>query len=235
MFNQKAERAETKRVQYIFQLLEEHYPRAETALEYGDPFQLFVATVLSAQTTDEQVNRITAGLFPRAGTPQLLARMEQAELEKYLQGCGLFRQKSRFLIEASRLILDKHSGQVPDRFDQLVALPGAGRKTANVVLNSAFNQPALAVDTHVYRVARRLGLAAGNKVEQVEEELKAKLSPHQWGAAHHRLITHGRRVCNARRPRCSECMLHLYCPSKLEYTKRNPEEGSNELGRTEEY
>ncbi len=231
MFNQNAEIAETKRVQLIFKLLEEHYPRAETALQFGDPFQLFVATVLSAQTTDEQVNRITARLFPRAGTPQQIARMDQAELEQYLKGCGLFRHKSRFLIEASRSILEKHGGQVPDTFVELVALPGAGRKTANVVLSNAFNQPALAVDTHVYRVARRLGLAAGNKVEQVEEELKAKLPPHQWGATHHRLITHGRRVCKARRPRCAECMLHRYCPSKLEYSNKNSEEDASDLGR----
>jgi endonuclease III len=231
MFNQNAEEAETQRALHIFKLLTEHYPQAETALKFADPFQLFVATVLSAQTTDEQVNRITAVLFPRAGSPRKIAQMKQHELEQYLKGCGLFRQKSRFLIEASRKILEKHGGRIPNSFEELVALPGAGRKTANVVLYNAFGHPAFAVDTHVYRVSRRLGLAAGKKVEQVEEELKAILPPAEWGAAHHRLITHGRRVCKARRPRCSECMLHQHCPSKLEYTNRDSEESSNGLGK----
>ncbi len=183
-------------------------------MHFANPFQLFVATVLSAQTTDEQVNRITAKLFPRADTPEKLARMKQAELEGYLKGCGLYRQKSRFLIEASRIILEKHGGNVPDTFEDLVALPGVGRKTANVVLSNAFNKPALAVDTHVFRVSRRLGLASGKKVEQVEEELKALLPPHEWGKVHHRLIADGRRICKALKPQCGHCVLGPYCPSR---------------------
>jgi len=192
---------------------------------------LFVAVVLSARTTDEQVNRITAKLFPRAGTPQQLARMQESELAQYIQGCGLYRHKSRYLIEASRIILDKHGGLVPDHFEQLVALPGVGRKTANVVLNSAFRKNALAVDTHVYRVSKRLGLASGNRVKQVEEELKELLSPPEWGAAHHRLIAHGRKTCTARRPRCAECFVYRYCPSKEQYISEHTEEGSDGLGK----
>ncbi|HOL17165.1 MAG TPA: endonuclease III [Bacillota bacterium] len=214
MFSRNHEEAEAKRIHTIFTLLEQLYPGAQTALHFANPFQLLVATVLSAQTTDEQVNRITAKLFPRAGSPEKLARMERAELERYLQGCGLFRQKSRFLIEASRIIVEKHGGKVPDTFEALVALPGVGRKTANVILSNAFNKPALAVDTHVFRVARRLGLAAGKKVEQVEEELKALLPPHEWGRVHHRLIAHGRRICKALQPQCGDCLLGPCCPSR---------------------
>lgn len=220
---------ENERVQRIFNLLRVRYPHVKTALKYDSPFQLFIATVLSAQTTDEQVNRITAKLFQRAGIPQQLAEMEQEELEHYLKGCGLFRQKSRFLIEASKIIVQKHGGRLPDTFDELVSLPGAGRKTANVVLYSAFGKPALAVDTHVFRVSRRLGLASGKRVEQVEEALKAHLPPAQWGAAHHRLITHGRKICKARLPQCVACFLLPYCPSKGEYKNEKSEEESHDL------
>lgn len=208
---------EYRRIQIVFELLKKQFPRAETALNFADPYQLFVATMLSAQTTDEQVNRITPKLFQRASTLKELSQMDRAELEQYLHGCGLFRNKSRYLIEASHIILQKHGGQVPDRYEQLTALPGVGRKTANVILNIAFRKPALAVDTHIFRVARRLGLAFSKKAEQVEEELKQLLPPQEWGAAHHRLIAHGRKVCKARRPLCHECNLHQYCPSKVQY------------------
>lgn len=194
--------------------MEHHYPRAETRLNYRSPFQLFVATVLSAQTTDEQVNRISEKLFYAIPTARDMAKMEPTELEPYLKGCGLYRVKSRYLVEAAVKIVRDYGGRLPDRFEDLAALPGAGRKTANVVLNSAFGKPALAVDTHVYRVSRRLGLAVGPGVEKVEQELKEKLPEHQWGAAHHRLIAHGRRLCTARAPQCKECFLSGHCPSK---------------------
>lgn len=231
MFNKHAKEPESGRVRRIVALLEKRYRLAETALNFKDPFQLFVAVVLSARTTDEQVNRTTAKLFLDIGTPQEMAQMRPAELERYLKGCGLFRQKSRYLIEASRIIMEKHGGELPDTFEELVALPGAGPKTANVILNSAFGQPALAVDTHVYRVSRRLGLATSDRADRVEEELKALIPREKWGALHHRLIAHGRRVCQARKPGCGECILYQLCPSKVIYIKGKPEEGSDDLGK----
>ncbi len=207
------------RIRRIFALLRENYPRAETRLHFDSPFQLFVAAVLSAQTTDEQVNQVTGELFKAAPTPHRMAQMEPNQLEPFLRGCGLYRQKSRYLVEASRKIVHEHGGRLPARFEDLTALPGAGRKTANVVLSSAFGIPALAVDTHVYRVSKRLGLAAGPGVEQVERELMSKLPPAEWAAAHHRLITHGRQVCLARRPKCGACFLGELCPQRRSIKK----------------
>lgn len=195
----------------IISLLERQYPHARTRLVYSDPFQLLVAVLLSAQTTDEQVNRITEKLFAVAPTPQHMARFQPEELEPYLRGCGLYRNKSRYLVEASRKIVQDFGGRVPDNFADLLALPGIGRKSANVILSVAFGKPALAVDTHVFRVARRLGLASGKSPEEVEAELKAILPPEKWGQAHHWLIAHGRAVCKARNPRCGQCILRGCC------------------------
>lgn len=209
----RLEEMENKRIDNIFKILKDLYPTASTVLNYGNPFQLFVATVLSAQTTDAQVNRITRKLFKRAGTPGQMAQMQPEELVPYLKSCGLFRQKSRYLVEAGRLIMEKYDGLLPDNYEDLVSLPGAGRKTANVVLNNAFGKPALAVDTHVFRVSRRLGLASGKTTGEVESELVSILPPDQWGPAHHRLIAHGRKICKARRPDCPECPLASCCPA----------------------
>lgn len=211
MLNRVKVEAEQERVRQIFSLLERHYPHARTGLHYANSFQLFVAVLLSAQTTDEQVNRITAPLFAAVPTPQKMAKMKPEELEPYLKGCGLYRNKSRYLVRASRMIVDSFGGVLPDNFDDLILLPGIGRKSANVILNIAFGEPALAVDTHVFRVALRLGLASAKSAAGVEDELKEKLPPGEWGAAHHRLIAHGRAVCRARRPRCSDCILKDYC------------------------
>ena len=232
MFSQIAAVEEAVRVGKIFKLLEKNYPRAKTALVHGDPFQLVVATILSAQTTDAQVNRITKELFARAATPGQMAQLEPAQLEPYLRGCGLYRQKSRFLVEASRRIMDEYGGRVPERFADLVSLPGVGRKTANVILSSGFGRPALAVDTHVFRVARRLGLAAGSKTEQVERELKKIIHPREWGAAHHRLIAHGRALCRAQRPRCGGCFLRDHCPSKQTLINGTYEEAKEWPGKS---
>lgn len=202
---------EPERVHRIFELLEQRYPQTRSLLIHQNPFQLFVAVLLSAQTTDEQVNRITARLFATISTPQQMARLQPEELEPYLKECGLYRNKSRYLVEACRMIVKDFGGEVPDNFDSLILLPGIGRKCANVILNVAFGKPALAVDTHVFRVARRLGLASGSKPEVVEEQLKKLLPPETWGSSHRRLIAYGRDVCRARRPRCDECMLNHLC------------------------
>ncbi len=195
----------------IMDKLAEHYPVAVTKLKHDNPYQLFVATVLSAQTTDEQVNKITKNLFTVVPDVYALASMERSTLQPFLKSCGLYRHKSKYLIEASRIIVKEHGGKIPASFNELIKLPGVGRKTANVILSSAFGKPALAVDTHVYRVSRRLGLAAGNKVETVEEELKALIPSNEWSAAHHRLIDHGRAICHARNPQCDNCFLEALC------------------------
>ncbi len=209
----KGEKIETGTAQsrQIFTLLEQRYPNPRTMLIFKNPFQLFVAVLLSAQSTDEQVNRITGKLFHVAPTAQIMAKFKPEELEPYLRGCGLYRNKSRFLIESSRIIVEDFGGKLPDNYDKLILLPGIGRKCANVILNVAFGKPALAVDTHVFRVSRRLGLAAGNRPEDVEEQLKLLLPPEEWGKAHQRLIAHGREVCRARRPRCAGCILRDCC------------------------
>ncbi len=160
------------------------------------------------------MNRVTAKLFALAGTPRIIAGMEPRELEPLLQGCGLYRQKSRYLVQLSRLLLERHGGSVPKRRADLLALPGVGRKTANVVLSSACGVPALAVDTHVFRVSRRLGLAGGDRVEEVERELTGFLPPGEWAPVHHRLIAHGRACCKARRPLCGDCFLAHLCPHR---------------------
>lgn len=211
MINEVASKAELERSRRIFKLLERRYPFPRTRLIHADPFQLFIAVLLSAQTTDEQVNRITEKLFPAISTPQQLARFQPEELEPYLKGCGLYRNKSRYLVEASRMIVKDFGGELPDEFDSLMMLPGIGRKCANVILNVGFGKPALAVDTHVFRVSRRLGLAAGRKPEEVEEQLKVLLPPAEWGRAHQRLIAFGREICKARIPRCAECPLSDLC------------------------
>ncbi len=188
-----------------------HYPLAKSGLVFSNPYQLFVATLLSAQTTDEQVNKVTADLFRAAPTIYEMAQMSAADIEPYIKSIGLFRYKSRYLAEASRIIVVEHYGEIPADFDELVKLPGVGRKTANVIISGAFGQPAIAVDTHVFRVSRRLGLAGGNKVEQVEEQLKEVIPVSDWSVTHHRLITHGRQVCHARSPECQSCFLAGLC------------------------
>ncbi len=191
--------------------LASYYPDAKTSLNYQNPYQLFVATVLSAQTTDQQVNKITAGLFQAIPSIEALASLEPQDLEPYLKGCGLYRNKSRYLVAASRIIVARYDGKVPDEFDQLMTLPGVGRKTANVIISGAFGKPALAVDTHVFRVSRRLGLADSNNVVEVEKQLQAVIPICEWTEIHHRLIRHGRKICHARKPDCLACFLETLC------------------------
>lgn len=196
--------------------LANQYPDAKTSLNYLNPYQLFVATVLSAQTTDLQVNKITAVLFKAFPTVEMLAQAKPAQLEPYLKSCGLYRHKSRFLIEAGRIIVEHYNGEIPDKFEELVKLPGVGRKTANVIISSAFGQPALAVDTHVFRVSKRIGLASAADPAGVEEQLKAVIPEQEWTATHHRLIRLGRTTCQARKPDCKNCFLKGYCRFALE-------------------
>jgi len=197
--------------QKIFERLREKTPHPTTELEYRTPFELLVAVVLSAQATDKSVNLATRRLFPVANTPEKLAGMGVEKLEGYIKTIGLYRTKAKNVVALSRMLLEKHGGEVPADREALQALPGVGRKTANVVLNTAFGQPTVAVDTHIFRVANRTGLAPGKDVEEVEEKLLKFTPPQFLQDAHHWLILHGRYVCIARKPGCPECVIRDLC------------------------
>ncbi len=198
-------------VRKILAILAETYPQARTALDFRNPFELLVATVLSAQCTDRLVNRVTPGLFSAYPDAAAMAQAGPAEIEPLIARCGLFRTKAKNLAAAARLLVEHHGGQVPDTMEALLRLPGVGRKTANVVLSNAFGVPAIAVDTHVFRVARRLALASGTTPAQVETQLRRRIPRLDWAATHHRLIWHGRLICHARLPECGRCPLLALC------------------------
>lgn len=206
---------EKKRAAAILDLLQQEYPDAGTMLDFGDTFQLLVAVVLSAQSTDAQVNRVTGELFSRYRTPEDFAVAVPEELEAAIRGVGLYRTKARNLRQLSRLLLEHHQGQVPDDFGELLKLPGIGRKTANVMMSVGFNMPGLGVDTHVHRVSNRLGLAEEKTADKTEMALKAVIPRRRWSQAHHLLIFHGRRVCTARNPKCPLCVLNRLCARRL--------------------
>ena len=188
------------------------YPDARTELDYGNPFELLVATVLSAQATDKSVNAATPALFAVYPDAAALAAAPVEHVEALIKRIGLFRSKAKNLVALAGLLESRHGGQVPNDFAAVVALPGAGRKTANVVLSNAYGMPAIAVDTHVGRLARRLGLSAQTNPDKVELDLQRLFPSGQWVFLHHALILHGRRVCEARKPRCSVCTLAGLCP-----------------------
>ncbi len=198
----------------IFERFREANPEPRTELDYTTPFELLVAVVLSAQATDKGVNKATARLFPKANTPAAIARLGVEGLTPYVSSIGLFRNKAKNVVALSEILVREHGGQVPRDREALEALPGVGRKTANVVLNSAFGDPVIAVDTHIFRVANRTNLAPGKDVVQVERRLD-KFTPDEFKRnAHHWLILHGRYVCIARKPRCPECLVRDLCEFK---------------------
>ncbi|QDQ27281.1 endonuclease III [Chitinimonas arctica] len=198
----------------FFERLRAHNPEPRTELEYSSPFELLVAVVLSAQATDVGVNKATRKLYPIANTPSAIYALGQAGLESHIATIGLFRSKAKHVIELCRMLLEEHDGQVPADRAALEALPGVGRKTANVVLNTAFGQPTMAVDTHIFRVANRTGLAPGKDVRAVEDKLM-KVIPREFLLdAHHWLILHGRYVCKARKPECMRCIVNDLCDYK---------------------
>jgi endonuclease-3 len=205
----------------ILNILEQQYKGTTTALEYKNKFELLIATILSAQTTDMQVNKITKKLFAKYPTPQEIFNLTAEELAEEIKGCGLYRNKAKNILAAVRILLEKYNGEVPANREALMSLPGVGRKTANVMLANAFGIPALGVDTHVFRVANRLGLVNAKTPYDVEEQLVAQIPREKWGEAHHWLIWHGRRICRAQKPLCNECPLKELCPSKLEVKTRN--------------
>ena len=202
---------EAERAQKALQILAETYPDARPALQYNTAYELLVAVILSAQCTDERVNKVTAELFREHNTPQTMLQLTQEQLEGYIFSCGLYRSKAKHILSASRDILDKFGGQVPSGFAELKSLAGVGPKTANVVASVWFDEDAIAVDTHVFRVSNRLGLACARTPEKTEEQLKQVIPQADWSKAHHWLIWHGRRVCHAQKPNCDICPLVGVC------------------------
>ncbi len=198
----------------IFQRLAEAIPEPETELNYSNPFELLIAVILSAQATDKGVNIATAKLFPVANTPEAIYALGEDGLKEYIKTIGLFNTKGANIIKTCKMLIDLHNSQVPDNRKDLEALPGVGRKTANVVLNTAFGQPTMAVDTHIFRVSNRTNIAPGKTVLEVEKKLLKNVPKEYIIPAHHLLILHGRYTCTARKPRCGACCIYDLCEFK---------------------
>ncbi len=196
----------------VLTALSQHYIDAKPGLHFATPFQLLIATILSAQCTDKQVNKITPALFEAFPDANALAKATIEQLTPYIKSCGFYATKAKNILQTCILLTEQFGGDVPEDREVLQTLPGVGRKTANVVVSNAFGQNAIAVDTHVFRVSNRLKLADANDVRHTEEQLMANIPEEQWSAAHHWLIWHGRLVCTARNPKCATCFLQLDCP-----------------------
>ncbi|AYD41232.1 endonuclease III [Clostridium fermenticellae] len=203
-----------KTINDIIEILKKTYPGAKCALKFNSPYELLVSTILSAQCTDVRVNQVTKELFKDYNSPDKMITLTQEELSEKIKSCGLYKNKSKNILNTSRFILENYGGKVPGTMEELLKLPGVGRKTADVVLSNAFGVPAIAVDTHVFRVSNRLGIAKGKTPEQVEKGLMKNIPKDMWSESHHYLIWHGRLVCKSQKPKCSECPLSPYC----EYT-----------------
>jgi endonuclease-3 len=201
-----------QRAHQIVRLLAWQYPDAHCALHYENPLQLLIATILSAQCTDVRVNLVTPAVFARYPDAKAFAAAEPRELETLIQSTGFFRNKARNIIECCKQLVDRHAGQVPQTLDELVPLPGIGRKTANVVLGNAFDVPGITVDTHVARLSQRMGLTTETDPEKIERDLMRLIPKKEWVMFSHRMIFHGRQVCSARKPNCAGCTLHKVCP-----------------------
>jgi endonuclease-3 len=204
--------ARATRARAIARALAKAYPDAGCALVHGDAWQLLIATILSAQCTDAMVNRVTPGLFAAYPTPAALAAAPSPQVEQLVQRTGFFHQKTRAIQGVARAVAARPAAAIPRTMDELVQLPGIGRKTANVVLGTAFGQPSIFVDTHVRRLSNRLGLTVHDDPEKIEPDLQALLPPRLWTETAHRLIHHGRQICGARKPHCSRCSLARWCP-----------------------
>jgi len=207
-------RPDPERVKAILQALDREYPQAACSLRHKNPFQLLIATILSAQCTDERVNIVTRELFKVAPTPKKLAALPREKVEDLIRSTGFFRNKARSIQEAARMIVEEYGGRVPDEMEDLLRLPGVARKTANVVLGTAYGKAeGIVVDTHVKRIARLLGLTHHTDPNKIEQDLMRIIPRDHWISFTHQIIEHGRKVCIARRPRCAECVLAPHCPS----------------------
>ena len=205
---------ESIRIEKIIKILRDTYPNSKTALKYKNPFQLLVSTILSAQCTDERVNKLTPSLFAKYPTVKDFARAKQKELEKDIYSTGFYKNKAKSIIGASKTILEKFGGKMPDNMDDLISLPGVARKTANVILSSVFKKSeGITVDTHVKRLAERLGLSKEKNADKIEKDLMQAIPEKNWLEISYLLIDHGRNTCHARKPLCSECSIKHLCPS----------------------
>jgi len=192
-------------------ILKQLYPEARSELDFSNPFELLIAVILSAQCTDKRVNQVTSKLFEAFKTPEDFITLTAEELGVWIKSCGFYNSKSKNILETCRILVEEYNGEIPTDRDELMKLPGVGRKTANVVVSNVFGEPAIAVDTHVFRVSNRIGLAAADNVNKTEEQLMKRIPKEDWSDAHHWIILHGRRVCKARKPLCNECPLTKYC------------------------
>lgn len=199
----------------VLDLLEKTYPNADCELNYQNPFELLIATMLSAQSTDKRVNEVTKGMFKKYPHPQDYLNIPKEELEDIIRSIGFYRNKSKNIINTCRILVNDYNCVVPNEIKELVKLPGVGRKTANVVVSNAYQVPAIAVDTHVFRVSNRIGLAKSENVDGVESQLMKLIPKKRWSKSHHLLIFHGRRICKARKPDCDNCPVNNRCEFNL--------------------
>ncbi|HHW56958.1 MAG TPA: endonuclease III [Clostridia bacterium] len=195
----------------VIEILKRAYPNARSGLNFTNPFELLIATILSAQCTDRRVNIITERLFKKYKTPEDFLKLTPEELQEEIKECGLYRNKSKSILETCRILKERYNSKVPQTLEELMLLPGVGRKTANVVLSNAFSKDAIAVDTHVFRVSNRIGLADSKDVLATEKQLMEIIPKNLWSLSHHLLIHHGRNLCTARKPKCEECPVKHLC------------------------
>ena len=210
------EEIKNNQINDVLNLLEEMHPEAKCALDHENNFELLIAVVLSAQTTDVSVNKVTPALFKAYPTPEALAKADPADVAEIIKTIGLYKNKSNNIVRLAQKLSEDFGSEVPSDFDELLSLPGVGRKTANVILAEAFEVPAIAVDTHVFRVANRIGLTDASDVTETERRLKERIPRDKWIRTHHLLIFHGRKVCHARKPDCGNCLLAEICKNRQE-------------------
>lgn len=211
MEKRKKTRLTKKEIKEVLELLMELYPDAETELNYNSSFELLISTVLAAQCTDKRVNKVTKELYKTYNTPEKFLTLSELELGELIRSCGFYRTKAKNILKTCRILVEDYDSQLPTTIEELMKLPGVGRKTANVVVSNAFGKDAIAVDTHVFRVSNRIGLANGKDVVITEEQLMKNIPKKLWSEAHHWLIYHGRRVCKARKPQCEICPISIHC------------------------
>lgn len=200
-----------EQIREVLDELEKLYPDAHCELNFTNPFELLVSTILSAQSTDVRVNIVTKDLFKEHNTPENMLKLSQEELQEKIRSIGFYRNKSKNILNTSRILIEDYDSKVPDTREELMKLPGVGRKTANVVISNAFGKQAIAVDTHVFRVSNRIGLADSDKIDDTEQDLMKNIPENEWSKSHHLLIFHGRRICKARNPKCEICPVKDIC------------------------